>query len=217
MSEASLLTRSFSSSIAPFNLLNNSVIVRMNPRDKKIHSQFAPEGHIRSNSRYSRNTPYSLLGYEERSVCDQERSGAAVEGGTEAIYDVSKTSIRRSLTPIVAFHAVRVSLPKLYCRKTDFTRASSPSVHNLPPPLLQGEGGRELQPAWSSSTRMSFAGSREPAGPARHLHLLLLFLLLLLLLFVFVFAPPRRLLARIYACRCSRYTVRVVNACIFLN
>lgn len=95
-------------------------------------------------SRGIHETPrISFLGQEERSVYDQERGGGS-GGGTGTIYDVSKTSIRRSLTPIVAFHAVRVSLPKLYCRKADFTRAESfPSVRDLLPPLLQGrrEGG----------------------------------------------------------------------------
>lgn len=114
----------------------------------------------------------SFLGHEERSVYDQERSGAAVGGGTGTIYDVSKTSIRRSLTPIVAFHAVRVSLPKLYCRKADFTRAS-PFRPRSSSSVTRGRSysRRGNIRAWSSSTRMSFAGSREPAGPARHLFL----------------------------------------------
>lgn len=138
---------------------------------------------------------------------DQERR---VGGGTGAIYDVSKTSIRRSLTPIVAFHAVRVSLPKLYCRKADFTRAGSslPSVRDHPPPLLQGgitvgvvTSARGVLQHADVLRRISRAGwSRSP--PPRH---------------PFLSALPRVSPRARNACRCSRYTVRVVNACIFLN
>lgn len=41
-----------------------------------------------------------------------------------------RSLLYRSLTPIVAFHTVRVSLPKLYCRKLDFANSLSPISRN---------------------------------------------------------------------------------------
>jgi len=133
----------------------------------------------------------NFFDHEERKI--RVRSGAQRRVGrrTGTIYDVSKTSICRSLTPIVAFHAVRVSLPKLYCRKADFTRARSllypRSFSSLLLQRKRGKGGggeREeeegvtvgvvtsVRRVPTSNTRMSFAGSREPTGSTRHLLLL---------------------------------------------
>lgn len=41
-------------------------------------------------------------------------------GPGDGPFTTYRSLLYRSLTPIVAFHTVRVSLPKLYCRKLDF-------------------------------------------------------------------------------------------------
>lgn len=162
--------------------------------------------------RYSRNTLYKLSRPRGEA---RVRSGAQrrIGGGTGAIYDVSKTSIRRSLTPIVAFHAVRVSLPKLYCRKVDLTRAGFSPRRPRSSFSCCYRGGVTAGVVTSArGVPARGCPSQDLASrlvPVRHL----LLLLLLLVLFSRFLASPR---AR-NACRCSRYTVRVVNACIFLN
>lgn len=46
-------------------------------------------------------------------------------GPGDGPFTTYRSLLYRSLTPIVAFHTVRVSLPKLYCRKLDFTNTLS--------------------------------------------------------------------------------------------
>lgn len=47
-------------------------------------------------------------------------------GPGDGPFTTYRSLLYRSLTPIVAFHTVRVSLPKLYCRKLDFANTLSP-------------------------------------------------------------------------------------------
>lgn len=51
---------------------------------------------------------------------EMERWIGALEEARDGPFTTYRSLLYRSLTPIVAFHAIRVSLPKLYCRKVDF-------------------------------------------------------------------------------------------------
>lgn len=94
-------------------------------------------------------------------------------------------------------HAVRVSLPKLYCRKADFTRVlrpRSPSASSTSVGI--GCGGITTSEVVTSSARDVL----RRISRTRHLP------------FFFSFSHLFT-----HVMRCSRYTIRIVNACIFLN
>lgn len=126
------------------------------------------------------------------------RGKGAAEDRRWAIYDVSKIFIRRSLTPIFAFHAVHVSLPKLYCRKADFTRTlASLCLSPLPLTLLR-KVTRRSNTLGRLNTRMSLERSRDERS-------------------LLSLATPHLELTSGNVCNYSQYTVYAVNACIFLN
>lgn len=123
------------------------------------------------------------------------------EGRGGGIYDVSKTSIRRSLTPIVAFHAVRVCRYQNYIVVKLTSCSPSPRLPSTSSfsssVLLWGEGRGEREDNIARTREHPARGcpsqdSREPIVPL---------------------APSFLLACVMRAIHCTR----VVNACIFLN
>lgn len=102
--------------------------------NRKIHN----EGHVRKVwCRDIRETPH-IARHQKNPVIRRVREKRMRERrGGGGIYDVSKTFIRRSLTPIVAFHAVRVCRYQNYIVVKLTSRSPSPVRRPHPPSLRQ--------------------------------------------------------------------------------